>query len=212
MARVTADEDGARKRRAAHLGPERRRPLLLDAALGVFLEHGYRGTSMQAVATAAGVTKPVVYECFPNKDALLLALLDREERRLLDAVVAAMPRTLSTSDALGDLVAAGLAAFLTAATEADDAWRIVFSAQHDPRTVIGARVKAARAMLVDRLRDIIHPQLRVMPHADADREAPVLAELVASLAETSARMLVVDRIPWSVDELSRYVATLLVRD
>lgn len=212
MARVTAGEGGSRRPRAAHLGPERRRPLILDAALDVFLEHGYRGTSMQAVATAAGVTKPVVYECFPNKDALLLALLDREERRLLDAVVAAVPASLSTSDDLGELVAAGLAAFLTAASEADDAWRIVFAAQHDPKTVIGARVRAARSMLVDRLRDIIHPRLRTMPHADADREAPVLAELVASLAETSARLLVVDRIPWSVPELSRYVAKLLVRD
>ncbi|MGH3832803.1 MAG: helix-turn-helix domain-containing protein, partial [Pseudonocardiaceae bacterium] len=61
--------------RAAHLGPERRRPLILDAALEVYVERGYRGTSMQAVADAAGVTKPVVYECYPNKDQLLLALL-----------------------------------------------------------------------------------------------------------------------------------------
>ena len=50
-----------RRKRAAHLGPERRRPEVLDAALALFLEHGYDGASMQAIADGAGVTKPVVY-------------------------------------------------------------------------------------------------------------------------------------------------------
>src|SRR5699024_12684221 len=76
--------------RAAHLGPERRRPLVLDAALRVFLRHGYRGTSMQAIADEAGVTKPVVYECFHNKDKLPVSLRDREEERLLTEITAAL--------------------------------------------------------------------------------------------------------------------------
>src|SRR5262249_51657456 len=74
------------RRRAAHLGPERRRPLVLDAALGLFVERGYRGTAMEAIAEAAGVTKPVVYECYPSKAELFRALLEREEGRLLEAV------------------------------------------------------------------------------------------------------------------------------
>src|SRR5919206_3162408 len=92
--------------RAAHLGPERRRPLILDAALEVYVEHGYKGTSMQAVADAAGVTKPVVYECFPNKDELLLALLDREEQRLMDAITESLPNN-PVSDNVEAVLAAG---------------------------------------------------------------------------------------------------------
>src|SRR5256885_16165414 len=77
--------------RAAHLGPERRRPLVLDAALGEFVKHGYRGTSMEAIAEAAEVSKPVVYECYPSKEKLFRALLEREERKLGEAVAAALP-------------------------------------------------------------------------------------------------------------------------
>ena len=62
-------------RRAAHLGPERRRPMVLDAAFELFLEHGYEGTSMEAIARATGVTKPVVYACYPSKEELFKALL-----------------------------------------------------------------------------------------------------------------------------------------
>ncbi len=78
-----------RRKRAAHLGPERRRPQVLDAALDLFLEHGYEGTSMEAVARAAGVTKPVVYACFAGKDELFRALLRREEERILAEIESA---------------------------------------------------------------------------------------------------------------------------
>ena len=77
------------RKRAAHLGPERRRPDVLDAALELFLEHGYDGTSMQAVADRAEVTKPVVYDCFPGKDELFRALLAREEERILAEIQSA---------------------------------------------------------------------------------------------------------------------------
>src|SRR5688572_19042004 len=71
------------RKRAAHLGPERRRPLVLDAAYRLFLEHGFEGTSMDSIAAAAGVSKPVVYDCFASKDELFSAMLDREEQRIL---------------------------------------------------------------------------------------------------------------------------------
>src|SRR5436309_1537304 len=81
--------DGGRAR-AAHLGPERRRPLVLDAAFEVFLERGYEGTSMDAIAEAAGVTKPVVYACYASKDELFRALFRREEERILTEIGSAI--------------------------------------------------------------------------------------------------------------------------
>ena len=71
---------------------------MLDAALEQFVEHGYRGTSMEAIAEAAGVSKPVVYECYPSKEKLFRALLEREEQRLGEAVAAALPKSPSFED------------------------------------------------------------------------------------------------------------------
>src|SRR2546430_8833816 len=94
----SASDGAQRSGRAAHLGPERRRPLVLDAAFELFLEHGYDGTSMDAVARAAGVTKPVVYDCFPSKEDLFTALPQREETRVLEQIAAALPRSADHAD------------------------------------------------------------------------------------------------------------------
>ena len=63
-----------------------RRRQLLDVALEVFADHGFHGASMDDVATAAGVTKPVLYQHFGSKRDLYLQLLDDVGQRLLEVV------------------------------------------------------------------------------------------------------------------------------
>lgn len=201
---------GRPRARAAHLGPERRRPLILDAALEVYVERGYRGTSMQAVADAAGVTKPVVYECYPNKDELLVALLDREERRLLEAITDALPSNL-VSDNQEAVLAAGLTAFLAGAGQAPTSWRVVFDSGWSSGSVVAARVRRVRERVVGQLRELVRQDMVVAEIDDIDRKAPVVAELIASVAESCARMLVLEHYPWTPAELATYVARLLAR-
>ena len=62
------------------MAPELRREQLLDAALSVIVDHGYSGVSIEAVARTAGVTRPVIYDHFPNLGRMLYALVEREER------------------------------------------------------------------------------------------------------------------------------------
>jgi AcrR family transcriptional regulator len=200
----------ARRTRAAHLGPERRRPLILDAALEVYVERGYRGTSMQAVADAAGVTKPVVYECYPNKDELLLALLGREERRLLDAITESLPTNL-ISDNVEAVLAAGLTAFLAGAGQAPNSWRVVFDSGWGSGSVVAARIHRVRETVVGQLRELVHQYMVAGEVDDIDRKALVVAELIASVSEACARMLVLERHPWTAAELATYVARLLAR-
>jgi AcrR family transcriptional regulator len=196
--------------RAAHLGPERRRPLILDAALEVYVQRGYRGTSMQAVADAAGVTKPVVYECYPNKDELLLVLLDREERRLLDAINDALPRN-PTFDNVEALLQVGLTAFLTAAGQATNSWRVVFESRRGSDSVVTARVRRARDMILDQISALVRLYMESAEVDDVERKVPVVAELLASVAESCARMLVLEHYPWTAAELATYVSRLITR-
>ena len=125
--------------------------LILDAALEVFSERGYAGTTMQSVADAAGVTKPVVYDSFANRDELLLALLAREEQHLVLSIVAALPADPSVGTP-EEHVLEGLTAFLETAARSPHSWRIVFGAQYGAAPVVADRVRAARAFLVEGLR------------------------------------------------------------
>src|SRR4051794_29036623 len=54
---------------------DRKRRAIVEAATAAFLEHGYRGTSMDAVAAAAGVSKQTVYQHFGEKQRLFRELI-----------------------------------------------------------------------------------------------------------------------------------------
>ncbi len=194
------------RRRAAHLGPERRRPLILDAALEVFSERGYAGTTMQSVADAAGVTKPVVYDSFANRDELLLALLAREEQHLVLSIMAALPAdpTVGTPE---EHVLDGLTAFLETAAKSPHSWRIVFGAQYGAAPVVANRVRAARAFLVEGLRLTLLQSLPAVTEPEAN--LPVLAEMLASMTESCARMLVVDGTETTPTQLAKVVSQVV---
>src|SRR6056297_3773897 len=66
-----------------------RREQILDVALEVFAAHGFHGASMNDVADAVGVTKPVLYQHFDSKRDLYQALLDEVGTRLLEAIAKA---------------------------------------------------------------------------------------------------------------------------
>lgn len=198
------------RRRAAHLGPERRRPLVLDAALRLFADRGYRGTSMEAIAAAAGVTKPVVYECFPGKEPLFRALLEREEQRLLDAVAAAMPCAARLDD-VEELLRGGLSALLSAAAAAPDSWRVIFESTHAGEPAVAERVRRGREGVIARLRDLIEPYLAATGAQQAGRKAPVLAEVLTSLGEGAVRVLLRGDGHWTPSELADLVARVAVR-
>jgi len=65
-----------------------RRTQLLDVALDRFAANGYHDTSMEEIAEAAGVTKPVLYQHFSSKRKLYLELLERVGQELVALVVA----------------------------------------------------------------------------------------------------------------------------
>src|SRR5215467_4416620 len=77
----TARVDDTDRRRSA-----RKRRAILEAAGAAFLEHGYRGTSMDAVAAAAGVSKQTVYQHFGDKQRLFRELIEATVQAASDPV------------------------------------------------------------------------------------------------------------------------------
>ena len=198
------------RRRAAHLGPERRRPLVLDAAFGLFLEHGYMGTSMEAIAAAAGVSKPVVYACFASKEELFEALLAREERRVLDTIQASLPADADVDDP-EPLLVEGLTAFLRAVAASPDAYRIIFLGE-GATAAIAQRIQRQRHAQVEAVAALSRSWLKGRKTSvDVTAAARLFATVVVGLAESGARAMLSDPQTWTPERLGRMLGRMAAR-
>jgi AcrR family transcriptional regulator len=100
--------------------PERER-LMLRAAGEAFATHGFHGSSMDQIAHAAGITKPMLYRYFGSKDGLYAAYLQLTGHELIDRVRAPDTRGQSSQARLD----AGLRAFLTYVEEHRAGWTVL---------------------------------------------------------------------------------------
>ena len=141
------------------LPAEQRRTQLLEVAIEVFAERGFHATSMDDIAEAAGVTKPVLYQHFPSKRALYRELLDDVDRQLTERLVVATAGATSGRERVQE----GFAAY----------FRFVADA---PRRVPAAvrRVGAQRPRVRGRRRGDDRPHRRAhrRPHRDRRRDRP----------------------------------------
>src|ERR687886_2045753 len=86
-------QPAAPPRRTSRLPRSARRMQLLQAAQDVFVAQGYHAAAMDDIADRAGVSKPVLYQHFPGKRELYLALLDDGTAALLESVRDALGST-----------------------------------------------------------------------------------------------------------------------
>src|ERR1700704_3641276 len=108
--------------RPTRLPRSARRKQLLEAAQEVFVAQGYHSAAMDDIAERAGVSKPVLYQHFPGKLDLYLALLDQHCEDLVAAVRAALAST--TDNKLR--VAATITAYFDYVEHESGAFRLVF--------------------------------------------------------------------------------------
>jgi AcrR family transcriptional regulator len=151
---------------ATRLPAEQRRRQLLDTACEVFAERGFHATSMEDVATRAGVTKPVLYQHFPSKRALFVELLDDVGHQLLGELAVAT----SAAHTGRERVEEGFAAYFRFVTGNEAAFRLLFgaSARNDPEfTEVVERVLDETAEAISGLIDIegTPEHRRVLAHA-----------------------------------------------
>src|ERR1700727_2237825 len=121
-----SDAAKTRRRYAPRMAPEKRREQLIDAALNVIVEQGYEGVSIESIARTAGVTRPVIYDHFPNLGSLLQALIEREERIALGQLAEGIPgpELAGSADPVA-LLGSGVHRFLEAVIRRPPTWRII---------------------------------------------------------------------------------------
>ncbi len=113
-----------------------RRAQLLTAALEVFVAQGYHAAAMDDIAERAGVSKPVLYQHFPGKLELYLALLDQS----CDTIIAACAKALESTEDNKLRVAATMHAFYDYVASAEGAFRLVFESDLTNEPAVRARV------------------------------------------------------------------------
>jgi AcrR family transcriptional regulator len=182
------------------LPAEQRRRQLLAVARDVFAERGFHATSMDDVALAAGVTKPVLYQHFRNKRALFLELLDDVGAQLLAQLAAAAEPGLGGRAR----VEAGFNAYFRFVRDNPAAFRLLFGAsvRNDPEFAERTeRVLEEAAHLIATLIELpVEPEHRL-----------VLAHGIVGIAEaTSRRSIAVDDRTDHPDpeQLARWLAEL----
>jgi AcrR family transcriptional regulator len=119
----------------SRLARAERERLMLDAAGDAFAAHGFHGCSMDEIAAAAGITKPMLYRYFGSKEELYAAYLRLTGRELIEGVRAPATRDQSTYIRLR----AGLIAFLTYVEEHRAGWTVLHGETTGPADATVAR-------------------------------------------------------------------------
>lgn len=183
---------------ATRLPADQRRRQLLDIACGVFAESGFHASSMDDIAGAAGVTKPVLYQHFKSKRALFVEVLRDVGGRLLgELATATTPATTGR-----ERVEAGFVAYFGFVTQNEAAFRVLFGA--------AARNDAEFAVVVDEVlgevADAISSLIEIPGTVEHRR---VLAHAVVGIAEATSRdALSGEGSGIQPDVLARWVAEL----
>ncbi len=131
---MTATSDA--RPRSNRLPRHERRRQLLDAALEVFVSQGYHAAAMDEIAERAGVSKPVLYQHFPSKLELYLALLDESVDTLLETV----RNALRSNPDPKQRVAATFVAYFDYVGGAAEAYRLVFESDLSNETLVRDRL------------------------------------------------------------------------
>ncbi len=156
-----------------------RREQILDVAIDVFGRAGYFGASMNDIADAAGVTKPVLYQHFDSKSDLYSALIEEVGNRRLDAIAKA---TTNSTDGK-EQTELGFQAYFRWVAHRHDEFMLLFggSARHDGE--FSAQVRRITNDAAEAIAPLISGDLE-------PEHRTTLAHALVGLAEGASRRLV----------------------
>ncbi len=115
---------------------DERRAQLLSAALEVFTAAGYHSAAMDEIAERAGVSKPVLYQHFPSKLELYLAVLDTH----IDSLVFAIQRAIQSTPDNSERVQATIGAYFDFIEAEGEAFRLLFESDMSVEPAVRERL------------------------------------------------------------------------
>ena len=174
--------------RGNRLPRHERRRQLLDAALESFVTRGYHAAAMDEIAERAGVSKPVLYQHFPGKLELYLALLDES----VDTLVAAVRDALRSNPDNKQRVAATFGAYFEYVGGQGQAYRLVFESDLGNEPAVRARLDRGQRECAAMVSQVVREDA-----GTSDDEAYLLSVGMVGMAQVTARYWLTsrDRIP-----------------
>ena len=178
---IAADDDG----RSPAPGTEpvtrrltalQRRQQLFDVALRLFAERGYRATTMDDIAEAAGVTKPLLYQHFSSKRGLYLELVDHIARDITGALAEVTAR----AEGPRQQVELGFRTFFEQVAQHQEAFRLLFVRNAEDDAELGEALRGVE----DAIAETIDPLIAAGLDPEHRR---LLAYAVVGLAEGAMR-------------------------
>jgi len=155
-----------------------RRVQLLESALEVFVAQGFHAAAMDDIAERAGVSKPVLYQHFPGKLDLYLALLDASCDTIIDSCRVALESTHDNKLR----VAAAMDAFFEYVAGDTGAFRLVFESDLTNEPAVREQVERVTTECAAMIAHVIHDDTGL-----PDEASRLLAVSLVGMAQVSAR-------------------------
>ncbi len=194
---MTAEYDIDTSRpRGGRMPRRERRAQLLESALEVFVAQGYHAAAMDDIAERAGVSKPVLYQHFPGKLELYLALLDTSCDQIIDHTRKALASTTDNKMR----VAATIEAFYEYVAADTGAFRLVFESDLTNEPAVREQVDRVTTDCAAMIAEVIHEDTGL-----PDEASRLLAVSLVGMAQVSARFWLAEE-----GELDRHDAAALV--
>jgi AcrR family transcriptional regulator len=170
------------------LSAEERREQLLDVTAEMLGESGFHSLSIQSVARAAGVSRPIVYEHFGDLGGLLEALVKREMARAGEQVSRSALEDLSHGEPT-ELILASLSAYLHAVEQHPSTWRLVLTPPEGAPELLRKSIVRGRATVLDGLREAVRPGLR---RGETAEDPDMTGRTLSAIADEYARLVLSD--------------------
>ncbi len=195
------DVDGARPR-GARMPRRERRAQLLESALEVFVAQGYHAAAMDDIADRAGVSKPVLYQHFPGKLELYLALLDTS----CDTIIDSCRQALQSTQDNRQRVEATIDVFFEYVGQDTGAFRLVFESDLTSEPAVREHVERVTTECATMIAEVIRDDTGL-----PDPASRLLAVSLVGMAQVSARFWLTEAGGISKSDATALVAGLAWR-